>query len=263
MACEVQRSVGVGFARAGLLFGTAVLSLSVPVWGQVSPGTGASSPQTVVDVLEGMSGRADVIFTGQVVAVRRPAFAAGVTQTGGTQTGVVEIDFRVDTAIRGCAGGLYTLREWAGLWGVESERYRMGERFLMLLHAPSAAGLSSPVDGLNGAIPIRQGGSATPFAGPMETTRFVDLRWLGAKLPREVSYRSESAADASEMLPPVPFVATPETLAAVASGSAAGVAGMAGLSAPRQASSIPTQQASVDAVLGMLTGWEKARHAVR
>lgn len=259
MACGLRHSVRFGFAGTAMLRGVAVLWMTLPGFGfgELSSAT-TTSPQTVVDVLQQMSGRADVIFTGQVMAIRRSGSASG-----GTASGIVEVDFRVDTAVRGCAGGLYTLREWAGLWVVESERYHVGERLLMLLHAPSAAGLSSPVDGLNGAIPIRQGGSPTPYAGPVATTRFVDLRWLGAKLPHDVSYRSESARSANDLLPPVPFVATPETLAAVASGSSAGVAAMTSSSAKAEASSIPAQQASVDSVLGMLTEWEKARHAAR
>ena len=91
-----------------------------------------------------------MIFVGQVLAVRRPRTAAGSGR---------EVEFRVDQAIRGCAAGTpFVLREWAGLWAGGNQRYRVGQRLLMLLHAPSAAGMSSPVGGLDGAIPIRQGG---------------------------------------------------------------------------------------------------------
>ncbi len=207
------------------------------------------APETVVDALQQMSGRAGVIFVGLVVAVRRPG------------TGGVEIDFRVENAIRGCAAGVYTLREWAGLWVVNNQRYRVGQRLLMLLHAPGAAGLSSPVDGLDGAIPIRQGGSATPYAGWVASPRFVDLRWLGAKLPRAVSYRRESSVQAKMVLPPVPFVATPETVVAMRAGRDGSAAAITPLSGDAAGGSVPAQQASVDAVLGMLTVWEKARHA--
>jgi hypothetical protein len=31
-------------------------------------------------------------------------------------TGVVEITFAVEDAVRGVSGSTYTLREWAGLW---------------------------------------------------------------------------------------------------------------------------------------------------
>ena len=72
-------------------------------------------------------------------------------------TGVVEIEFAVEDAVRGVSGGTYTLREWAGLWPAGDEPFRVGQRYLMLLHAPGAAGLSSPVGGMDGAIPIRGG----------------------------------------------------------------------------------------------------------
>ncbi len=50
----------------------------------------AGQPETVLDVLHQLSDQADVIFAGQVVAIRRP------------DNGVVEVEFRVDEAIRGC-----------------------------------------------------------------------------------------------------------------------------------------------------------------
>ena len=141
-------------------------------------------PQTVVDVLHQMSDEADVIFAGEVLAIRRP------------NDGVVEVAFRVDQAIRGCTtGSTYILREWAGLWTGDNQRYRVGQRLLMLLHATGVAGMSSPVGGLDGAIPIRQGGSATPLSNAVTPLQapFVDLRWLGSmRLTRAVSYRSET-----------------------------------------------------------------------
>src|ERR1700730_4877596 len=158
--------------------------------GQIAPAEPVVQPQTVVDILHQFSDKADVIFAGQVLAIRR------------TNNGVVEVEFRVDQAIRGCTTGTpYILREWAGLWAGDSQRYRVGQRLLMLLHAPSAAGMSSPVGGLDGAIPIRQGGAAmapgddgaTPSQPP-----YVDLRWLGAKLPHAVSYRSEPVRAAAK-----------------------------------------------------------------
>src|ERR1700679_4306427 len=74
------------------------------VWGQTAGGSSAA-PETVGDGLHAFSDQAAVIFAGQVLAVRRPG------------TGVVEVEFRVDEAIRGCsAGAPYVLREWDGLW---------------------------------------------------------------------------------------------------------------------------------------------------
>ncbi len=201
-------------------------------------GVSSSAPETVVDVLHEFSDQAAVIFAGQVLAVRQPG------------TGVVEVEFRVDEAIRGCSVGTpYVLREWDGLWAGRSQRYRVGQRLLMLVHAPSAAGMSSPVGGTDGAIPIRQGNATTESAGAAEPP-YVDLRWLGARVPRAVVYAVQSGGR-------VGASAHGEVAAAGGSVSAAPivVAGGSG-----EQSSVPSQQASVDAVVGMLMGWQRAQH---
>lgn len=139
--------------------------------------------QTTVDaVLHGMVARAGVIFVGTVVDVRRPE---RTTDSGGS--GVVEVEFAVDQGLRGAVtGGHYVLREWGGLWQGNDERYRTGDRRLMLLHAPGAGGLSSPVGGMDGAIPIRPGANAA--AEPL-----VDLRWVAARVSHgPVQYRAET-----------------------------------------------------------------------
>ncbi len=227
----------------------ATLLMGPPANGQVA---GVASPETVVDVLHQLSDKADVIFAGQVIAIRRPNDADWF-----------EVEFRVDQAIRGCSVGTpYVLREWAGLWAGGNQRYRVGQRLLMLLHAPSAAGMSSPVGGLDGAIPIRQGGTAAPFADTPQRP-FVDLRWLGTKLPRAVSYRSESTLAAKSAGAPMSFLAQQQTLSVATAGSITSVAPITPMPGSASASdtSVPAQQASVDAVIGMLTSWQKARHA--
>ena len=137
-------------------------------------------PANVEDALRQMSDTAGVVFTGEVTAVRARAGENGAS-------GVVDIDFRVEDAVRGCtAGGTYTLREWAGLWSGGVERYRVGQRRLMLLHAPGAAGVSSPVGGMDGAIPIRGTAQApgVASAATVTTAEIADLRWVGALLFR-------------------------------------------------------------------------------
>jgi hypothetical protein len=133
--------------------------------------------------LHELSQRADVIFAGRVIGVH--------VQTGRVgATGVVEIEFAVDDAVRGVHSASYTLREWAGLWTAGETPFRVGQRYLMLLHRPGAAGLGSPVGGQDGAVPIR-GGVAGPGIGvpvPM-----VDLRWLAARVARPVAYAEEPA----------------------------------------------------------------------
>jgi len=130
-----------------------------------------TSADTVAE-LHGMVRLAPVIFAGQVVAVRAADNAP---------RGTVEIEFAVEDAVRGVSGSRYVLREWAGLWVAGEAPFRVGQRYLMLLHAPGAAGLSSPVDGPDGAIPV---GSSAQGDG-----RVVDLRWVGARVLRPMVYR--------------------------------------------------------------------------
>ncbi len=107
----------------------------------------APVPLTLQDALHQMSDLAGIIFVGEVLAIRHRAREQGAS-------GVVEIDFRIDQAVRGCtAGSTYTLREWAGLWEGGDERYRPGQRLLLMLHSPGPSGITSPVDGMN--VPFR------------------------------------------------------------------------------------------------------------
>ena len=136
-------------------------------------------PQTNPDTeaaLHDMARLAGVIFAGRVISLRRRAGTAGAA-------GSVEIEFSVENAIRGVAGSTYTLREWAGLWPAGDEPFRVGQRYLMLLHAPGASGLSSPIRGADGAIPIRG------EVGPVADSRAVDLRWIATQVARTIAYR--------------------------------------------------------------------------
>lgn len=92
--------------------------------------------------------RAQYVFAGTVMALQpMPA-------TRATEIGSVRLTFRVDRAIRGVRKGQsLTIREWAGLWN-SGERYRVGERVLLFLYPPSKLGLTSPVGGAKGRLPI-------------------------------------------------------------------------------------------------------------
>jgi hypothetical protein len=225
--------------------------------GQVVPAEPATQPQTVVDILHQFSDQAGVIFAGQVLAIRGP------------NGGVIEVEFRVDQAIRGCTAGTpYVLREWAGLWAGDNQRYRVGQRLLMLLHAPSAAGMSSPIGGLDGAIPIRQSGAGMPPGDDIATPPqppYVDLRWLGAKLTHAVSYRSEPVRAAEPVDSQPSFYGQPAAQG-IASSSISSLAAIMPVvdNARSSDASVPAQQASVNAVMGMLSSWQnsqKAQHA--
>jgi hypothetical protein len=161
--------------------------MTAPAQEQVAAGSlAAGAPATTDEMLQQMAQQAGAIFAGQVLAVRRPAGYAGSGQSAAEA--VVEIDFRVDEPVLGPSQGtVYTLREWAGLWAGSTERYRLGQRLLLFLRSPNAQGLSAPVHGLDGAIPLRGGGIAP---GPDTATaaaaeRLVDLRWLRAQTLRQ------------------------------------------------------------------------------
>jgi hypothetical protein len=89
---------------------------------------------------------AGIIFSGAVEKVERVAPAPG-------DVGTVRITFRVAEALRGASRGqVLTISEWDGLWHA-GDRYRVGERLLLFLYAPSdGLGLTTTVAGDQGRI---------------------------------------------------------------------------------------------------------------
>ncbi len=188
-----------------------------------------------VGALHNMTQLAGVIFAGRVIRVHRRPGVAGAA-------GTVEIEFAVDDAIRGVAGSTYTLREWAGLWPADDEPFRVGQRYLMLLHASSASGLSSPIGGTDGAIPIKG------EAGAVADSRAVDLRWIATRVTRSIAYRPTERPTG---LPATlhPYVATPDAGASDESASM---------------NTIPAaHSASYATVIAMLKRWQKDDDAAR
>lgn len=149
-------------------------------------------PTTAREELLHMAAQADIIFSGEVLTVTPHAsFTPG--------TGIVEIAFRIDQPIRGCDGqATYTLREWAGLWTAGYQRYTPGQRLLVLLHAPSASGLGSPVGGQDGLIPVTGMGPAPKSTDTTiaQNEPTVDLRWVQARLPRATALLQSTRAHA-------------------------------------------------------------------
>lgn len=162
---------------------------------------GASAPPaTTDDALHAMSDAAGIIFTGTVTAIRHPR------RPDGTPGGIVQIDFAVADAIRGISSSAYTLREWVGLWAANDQPLRIGQQYLMLLHAPNAGGITSPVAGSDGAIPIRgtgpvatpddpaappasvSGAVATASAAETRPTQVVDLGWVATHVLVPIAY---------------------------------------------------------------------------
>jgi hypothetical protein len=246
MACTGRKFwVGVllwALVGAAAVFGQSADSSSGNSSVGDSSGALAAPPATVEAALHAMSDAAEVIFAGRVVEVRRVAGAGGAS-------GVMVVTFQIDSAVRGCAAGeTYVLREWTGLWSAGDARYRVGQRLLMLLRAPNAAGISSPVGGRDGAIPIRGAESAVTASASGSSVSgssvaaesataplpMVDLRWVGARVLRSVSYAGAEVSGAS-------------------AGSSAGSGAGSSLGA--------APGASVDTVVGLLGSWEAARAA--
>jgi hypothetical protein len=220
-----------GWMWATIAFG--VIGVSAALGQSAAAGTAFTPKQTVEDALHEMSDAAGVIFAGQVLSVRVVPGSVGAP-------GVVEVTFQVDQAVRGCsAGGTYVLREWQGLWAAGDARYRVGERLLMLLRSPGASGLSSPVGGMDGAIPIRGvesligGGTVVAAASAAAPEPMADLRWVGARMLRGASSAGAGLVSA----------------ASVGSEASGGVG------------SVASQGASVGTVVELLSSWESARVA--
>jgi len=136
------------------------------VWFSVAALGQVSAPDTSVTVaLRNLASRAGVAFAGQVMQVNRLG-------------GVVEIVFRVDTPLLGSLGASYTVREWAGLWSAGQSRYSVGQRMVIFLYAPGKAGLSSPVDGMEGMLPMVQASA--------DSVPLLDVRRLAARVVRAV-----------------------------------------------------------------------------
>jgi hypothetical protein len=132
-----------------------------------------SVPATSVSgVLRGLASRAGVVFVGQVQSIK-------------PEDGVVVVTFQVQRAVLGVVGGTYVMREWAGRWTGGQQRYQVGQRAMFFLHAPSAAGLSSPVDGMMGVVPV------VPMGANADA--LLDVRWLGSRVRRGVGSRMVDA----------------------------------------------------------------------
>jgi hypothetical protein len=149
-------------------------------------------PAAAAVVLKGLAARAGVIFAGHVVEVRRNDSA-----------GYVDVVFAVDRAVRGCDGSQrYVLREWAGLWADEPRRYGVGQRLLMIVSARGASGMSAPVGGMAGRIPLvgaRPAVLARAGVAPADTgesaEEAVDLRWVEAAALRRAATGVKARAE--------------------------------------------------------------------
>ncbi len=148
---------GGGWARAQQAAGGRVALPAVSVGGE----------------LRAMAARAGVVFVGEVQRIE-------------PKEGVEEITFQVQRPVLGVTGGRYVMREWAGRWTGGQQRYRVGQQAMFFLYAPSAAGLSSPVDGMAGVVPL--------IAMGANADAVLDARWLTARVVRRVGAPMGEAA---------------------------------------------------------------------
>jgi hypothetical protein len=106
--------------------------------------------------LQPIARRAGTIFSGRVVSV-----VPSRSETSG-RVATVTVSFQVEQGIRGVKPGqIFSFREWAALWSA-GERYRVGQRLLLFLYAPSALGLTSPVGGDSGRLAVDAQGRVLP-----------------------------------------------------------------------------------------------------
>jgi hypothetical protein len=135
------------FARCLLVLSLLVLTPTSGA-GQVRGSYPPHQPPHRIVGIRQVTQKAGIIFQGRVASVRRiPASAPDSVDT-------VQISFQVEQSVRGARSGqILTIREWAGLW-VGSERYRVGQRMLLVLYPPSKLGLTSPVGGTDGRFLI-------------------------------------------------------------------------------------------------------------
>ena len=200
---------------------------------------GSGNSETVEAALHQMTEHAGVIFVGTVAEIRR-------SENNGFGGGIVEIRFDVEQPVRGCSGSSYTLREWGGLWNANEGRYRVGQHLLVLLHTPGPTGLSSPVGGMDGAIPLRASGAGVKRsdASTAAPVPVADLRWIAAKLVRPVHYTSSK---------PV----------AMALARSADVSPAATEAAGSTDASKPAQEAAVSDVVSLIQSWGGQTDATR
>jgi hypothetical protein len=96
--------------------------------------------------------RASLIFVGQVLKIEP------VRGSASDEVASVQVTCRVEQGVRGArTGETLSFREWAGLW-TAGPRYRIGQRLMLFLYAPSALGLTSPVGDRAGEFAVDRDG---------------------------------------------------------------------------------------------------------
>lgn len=131
-------------------------------------------PATLGQALRQMTEQSGAVFIGRVQAIHFDT-APLASQQAGTVTITLEVLTPIYAA-NGSLAGHYTLREWGGLWTMGRQRYAVGQRALFFLRPPNAAGISTPVGGQMGMVPL--------VPGAATQTPLLDARLLAANLQR-------------------------------------------------------------------------------
>ena len=109
--------------------------------------------------------RAGMIFAGTVLQIEP------VRAPSSDQVASVQITIRVEQGVRGARSGqTLSFREWAGLW-TPGARYRVGQRLMLFLYAPSTLGLTSPVGGRSGEFAVDRDGRIVLSPGQQQAIR--------------------------------------------------------------------------------------------
>lgn len=126
--------------------------------------------------------RAGTVFVGQIVTIER-------------KPGCVEVVFRVEQPVRGLTGSPFVMREWTGLWAPGFSRYREGQRVLAFVYAAGRGGLSSPVFGPEGLVPVAVDGADQP--------ELLDIRRVAASVVRSATTPLPTEGNGAFRLPEV------------------------------------------------------------
>ena len=140
-----------------------------------------SAPGAAPDLSQ-LTRQAGYIFSGTVLSVAKE------TPANPSAVGSMRISFRVEQAVRGVENAqVFILNEWTGLWDA-GERYRRGERVMLLLYPRSRLGLTSPVGGSQGRFAIDAAGqiilpsvtSVAPQPSPIVTAPPISRKTISA-----------------------------------------------------------------------------------
>ena len=117
--------------------------------------------------LREVTAQAATILVGRVVSIKPISLGPP------DEVGCVEITFQVEQGIRGArAGQHFSFREWVGLWS-EADRYRVGQRMMLFLYTPSTLGLTSPVGGPAGRLPVDESGRVRLTPAQLQSIRIL------------------------------------------------------------------------------------------